>query len=145
MELRVKKIDGYAKLPERAHPGDLGYDLFSIESATFRIGETKLIRTGIEMNLPEGFGAIIKDRSSMAFKRGFRVSAGVIDNGYCNEVKVLLTWVGTSTSGEYEFIPVGDKIAQLILVPLYIANVVEVDTIIIPDSRGHGGFGSTGK
>jgi len=145
MELRVKRVETYARLPERAHPGDLGYDLFSVESLTFRQGETKLVRTGIEMNLPYGFGAIIKDRSSMSFKRGFRVSAGVIDNGYCNEVCVLLTFVGGPFTADIEFINVGEKIAQMILVPLYIADVVEVDEIIVPDSRGHAGFGSTGK
>lgn len=147
MELRVKRVTPGAIIPTRAHAGDLGYDLYSMGSGTFERGETRLVPTGIAMNLPDGFGAVIKDRSSMAV-RGFRVSAGVIDNGYCNEVHVLLTFVGTDpdrVGGGRGYISVGDKIAQLVLVPLYVADVVEVDTIIIPDTRGHGGFGSTGR
>ena len=145
MEIRVKKVVGDAKLPTRAHVGDLGYDLYALKSRIFRDGDTHIMRTGIEMNLPEGHGAIIKDRSSMAL-RGFRVSAGVIDNGYCNEVKVVLTWHrDQTTASEVAFIESGDKIAQLILVPVPTAEVVEVDEIIVPDTRGHDGFGSTGK
>lgn len=143
MEIRVKKVHPDAKLPTRAHVGDLGYDLYSVEDVRFNDGKTNLVHTGIVMNLPPGYGAVIKDRSSMAL-RGFRVSAGVIDNGYCNELKVVLTWNATDRGGIDMYIASGDKIAQLILVPVPTAEVVEVDEIIIPDTRGHDGFGSTG-
>jgi dUTP pyrophosphatase len=146
VEIRVKRVNPEAKLPTRAHVGDLGYDLYSVDAFTFDPGDTYVVHTGIEMNLPAGYGAVIKDRSSMAIK-GFRVSAGVLDNGYCNEVKVVLTWNATakeSPFSKYGYISSGDKIAQLILVPVPTAEVVEVDEIVAQDTRGQAGFGSTG-
>jgi dUTP pyrophosphatase len=138
--MKVKKLLKYAGLPQKAHAGDLGYDLFAAEYATIQRGETKLISTGIAIQLPEGYGAIIRDRSSVATKRNLFVVAGVIDNGYTGEIKVALY----STSDKFEQIREGDKIAQLILIPTVDFKVEEVSELESLDGRGEKGFGSTG-
>jgi dUTP pyrophosphatase len=138
--MKVKKLSHHARLPQKAHAGDLGYDLFAAEYATIHEGETKLISTGIAIQLPEGYGAIIRDRSSVATKRNLFVVAGVIDNGYTGEIKVAFH----STSDKFEQIHEGDKIAQLILIPTVDFAVEEVSELESLDGRGEKGFGSTG-
>ncbi len=78
--MKVKKLSEYAQLPQKAHAGDLGYDLFSNEGSAIFPGETKVIKTGIAIQLPTGYGGFIKDRSSVATKKGLFTVAGVIDN-----------------------------------------------------------------
>lgn len=138
--MRVKKVRDYAKLPEKAHTGDLGYDLFAARAVDIFPGETKLVPTGIAIQFPFGFGGIIKDRSSVA-KKGLFTVAGVIDNGYIGEIHVMFF----NSTNEVKEINIGDKIAQLILTPVSTAPVVEVDEVVPQDQRGSGGFGSTGK
>ena len=103
-------------------------------------GQTRLIPTGIAIQFPEGYGGLLRDRSSVATKRNLFVVAGVIDNGYIGEIMIALH---NSTDG-FERIMVGEKIAQLILIPTVNFTVEEVDELVSADERGTGGFGSTG-
>ncbi|MBI4666653.1 MAG: dUTP diphosphatase [Nitrospinae bacterium] len=136
--LKVKKLHPAAHPPEKAKPGDLGYDLFALEHVEIPHGQMKPVKTGIAVEFPEGWGGIIKDRSSMALKR-ITVSAGVIDHGYRGEIVILLT----NSSGEDVTILQDQKIAQLI--PCPVTNwKVEITGQLNDTHRGEGGFGSTG-
>lgn len=139
--MKVKKLSEYAQLPQKAHAGDLGYDLFSNEGAAIFPGETKVVKTGIAIQFPEGYGGVIKDRSSVATKKGLFTVAGVIDNGYIGEICIALH---NGTDSLIHIGP-GEKIAQLVLIPTVNFEVTEVDEVISADQRGVGGFGSTGN
>jgi len=135
---KILKLDPAAHAPEKAHPGDLGFDLFSNERQTIPAGEMRPVKTGIAVAFPAGWGGIIKDRSSLAFKR-IVTSAGVIDNGYRGEIMILLT----NNSAAEVTIEAGQKIAQLIPCPV-VDWTVEVVEDLSETSRGANGFGSTG-
>lgn len=138
--MKVMKIVQSAILPQKAHAGDLGYDLFAVQEELVYPDETRLISTGIAIQFPEGYGAFIKDRSSVATKMKLFTVAGVIDNGYVGEIKVAIHNAGP----DVQKIKAGDKIAQLVLIPTVNFAVEEVDTVVSADARGTGGFGSTG-
>ena len=138
--MKVKRLSENSVLPTKAHAGDLGYDLYASEEVVLMAGQTRLIPTGIAIQFPEGYGGLLRDRSSVATKRNLFVVAGVIDNGYIGEIMIALH---NSTDG-YERIMVGEKIAQLILTPTVNFTVEEVDELVSADERGTGGFGSTG-
>lgn len=139
-KMKIKKLVDEATLPQKAHAGDLGYDLFAAEDISIFPGETKLISTGVAIQFPVGYGGIIKDRSSIATKRKLFTVAGVIDNGYVGELKVALHNSGYNL----QKIETGDKIAQLVLIPVTNFSIEEVDEVYSADERGEGGFGSTG-
>jgi dUTP pyrophosphatase len=142
--LRVKKLDRGARLPVVAHPGeDLGYDIFALEGAVLVPHRTVRVRTGIavEARHPETgapLGLLVRDRSSMA-ARGLATTAGVIDAGYRGEVQIVMTNLGD--------IPVeiqpGEKIAQMIPVPVLTGQVQELEDLEA-SAREAKGFGSSG-
>lgn len=138
--IKVKRLLEGAMLPQKAHAGDLGYDLFAWGETDIYPDETRLVRTGISIQFPEGYGGFIKDRSSVSTKKNVFTVAGVIDNGYTGEIKVALH----NASKEILEINPGDKIAQLVLIPTVNFQVEEVDELVQQDLRGDGGFGSTG-
>ena len=138
--MKVKRLSENAQLPTKAHLGDLGYDLYANEGVAIFPNETKVIKTGIAIQLPEGYGGFIKDRSSVATKRGLHIVAGVIDNGYIGEICVAL-YNGTES---LVHVKPSEKIAQLVLIPTVDFEVEEVDEVVPTDQRGDGGFGSTG-
>ena len=128
--------------PQYAHPGDAGADLVSAESLVLEPGERALVGTGVSIALPEGFAAFVVPRSGLAAKHGITVvnSPGTVDAGYRGEIKVTL--LNTDAREPYT-IAAGDRIAQLIVMPVSRATFVPVETL--PGSaRGAGGFGSTG-
>lgn len=137
IEIRVKRLKEGARLPRKAHPGDLGYDLFSNETVTLLPGAIAPVPTGISVELPPGWGALVKDRSSMALK-GITTRAGVIDGGYRGEILVVLKNEGTTPYG----IARGDKIAQLVPHPGTEWTVTEI-VDLSQTARGMGGFGSS--
>lgn len=139
--MKVKKLFVDAQLPQKAHAGDLGYDLFSLGVTTIYPGQTTLVSTGVCVQFPEGYGALIRDRSSVSTKRNLFVVAGVIDNGYTGEIKVALHNAGE----DVQRINNAEKIAQLILIPTVDFSVEEVEEIESLDGRGEKGFGSTGR
>tara|TARA_R110000868_G_scaffold190955_1_gene435086 strand:- start:86 stop:511 length:426 start_codon:yes stop_codon:yes gene_type:complete len=138
--LKVKKLSQFATLPQKAHSGDLGYDLFASKTQDIFPDETKIISTDICIELPEGYGAVIKDRSSVSTKKSLFTVAGVIDNGYIGPIGVAFH----NASSEVVEINIGDKIAQLVLIPTVNFSVEEVEEVFSSDKRGTGGFGSTG-
>jgi dUTP pyrophosphatase len=143
--LRVKLLAPGAKLPVVAHPGeDLGYDVFSLETIMLEPHKTIRVRTGIsvEARHPETgvpLGLLVRDRSSMA-SRGVATTAGVIDAGYRGEVQIVMTNLG---AGSIE-LKAGEKIAQMIPVPVLTGAIVEVGGLE-DSARLAKGFGSSGR
>ncbi|GHD39676.1 dUTP diphosphatase [Mycetocola manganoxydans] len=130
------------ELPVYSHPGDAGADLISTDAVTLAPGERAVIGTGVSIALPDGYVAFVVPRSGLAAKHGITVvnAPGTVDAGYRGEIKVTL--LNTDTSNPYEIVP-GDRIAQMIVMPVSKARFVPVETL--PGSlRGEGGFGSTG-
>ncbi len=144
MDLKVKKLRPDAKLPNRAHEGDAGLDLYYCGDNEIHLygNSWRVFPTGIVVEIPCGFVGEIRPRSGLAAGFGVTVlnSPGTIDAGYRGEIIVLLTKVSTG----YCAITPGDKIAQLVIVPVALPDVVEVSELGETE-RGAGGFGSTGK
>ncbi|WP_417562604.1 dUTP diphosphatase [Microbacterium sp.] len=129
-------------LPAYAHPGDAGADLTSTEALRLEPGARALVGTGVRIALPDGYVAFVVPRSGLATRHGITIvnSPGTVDAGYRGELKVTL--LNTDPAEPYD-IAVGDRIAQVIVMPIARARFVPVDEL--PDSaRGEGGFGSTG-
>ncbi|MEI6553023.1 MAG: dUTP diphosphatase [bacterium] len=140
MQIKIKRLHPEAKLPTYAHPGDVGMDMYSLEDYELKVGERKIFPVGFAMEFPEGYAAIVKDKSSLPMKYGIHTMGGVFDAGYRGEYNVNLINLG----GEPYKISKGDKIAQTIIYPVVIADLEEVDELS-ESSRGEGKFGSTGK
>lgn len=140
MEVKIKKLKEDAKVPDSAHPGDAGIDLYSIDDYQLDPGEIRVFDTGIAVEIPEGYTAFGKDRSSMAAEHNVHVLAGVLDSGYRGEWGVTLVNLG----GEPVKIEKHQKISQFVILPTPEVEVTEVDELS-NSSRGEGGFGSTGK
>lgn len=129
-------------LPAYARPGDAGADLQSTDRAVLAPGERALVGTGVRIALPDGFVGLVHPRSGLAVKHGITVlnTPGTIDAGYRGEIKVILI---NLSDQEYAIEP-GDRIAQLVLLPVVRATLEVVDTFI-DSARGAGGFGHTGR
>lgn len=141
MKIKIKKMHPDTKMPSYVHPGDVGLDLFSREEAyALQPGERKNFFCGFALEFPVGYAAIIKDRSSMSKLYGIHVMGGVYDAGYRGEYNVLLINLG----GEIQTIEKHQKIAQLVIFPVAIGELEEVDELS-ESERGDGKFGSTGK
>ena len=130
------------QIPSYAMPGDAGADLRSTESVLLAPGERKLVGTGVSIALPEGFAAFVMPRSGLAAKHGITVvnAPGTVDAGYRGEIKVAL--LNTDRSAAFQ-VESGDRIAQLVVMPVARAEFIAVDELP-GSSRGDGGFGSTG-
>lgn len=129
-------------LPAYAHPGDAGADLCAAEAVTLGPGERFTMPTGVSIALPEGYAAFVVPRSGLAMRHGLTIvnAPGTVDAGYRGEIRVTL--LNTDRSMPYD-IAVGDRIAQLIVMPVTRARFIPVDSL--PDShRGTAGFGSSG-
>jgi dUTP pyrophosphatase len=140
MQLKVKKLDKEAKLPEYAHPYDAGMDLFALEEVKIKPGEIARIRSGVAMEIPEGFVGLCWDKSGISMKNGIKVLAGVIDAGFRGELVMGVINLGNK---EYVF-EKGHKVMQMLIQPVEIAEIIECENLS-DTSRGEGGFGSTGK
>lgn len=128
--------------PAYAHPGDAGADLVAAEAVELAPGQRATVGTGLSMALPDGFAGFVVPRSGLAAKHGITVvnSPGTVDAGYRGEIRVTL--LNTDTSVPYS-VAVGDRIAQLVIMPVTRATFIPVETL--PGShRGDAGFGSTG-
>ena len=141
MILKVKKLRQDAILPVYAHPGDAGMDVFANEDAQLEPGVTRLVKTGIAIELPPNTEAQVRPRSGLAVKHQITVlnTPGTIDEGYRGEVGVILINHGKSAFT----VAKGMKIAQMIVKPVTQAEIVEVEELS-DTRRGAGGFGSTG-
>ena len=143
MELPIAKLNDEAVLPSRAHDGDAGLDLYACEAAHIGPGERWSVGTGVAVEIPEGHAGLVLPRSGLAKKHGIALvnSPGLIDSGYRGEIRVLL--LNTDPAETFRVAP-GDRIAQLVIAPIALAEPVE--TAALADSvRGAGGFGSSGR
>lgn len=139
--LKIKKLNEEAIIPNFAHPGDAGMDLYSIEEVVIPPSESRLIKTGISIQLPKMTEAQVRPRSGLALKHSVTVlnTPGTIDEGYRGEIGVILI-----NHGKVEFkVEKHMKIAQMIVKPIYDINILEVNELNNSE-RGQGGFGSTG-
>jgi dUTP pyrophosphatase len=143
MTLGVRRLDRRAILPRRAHPGDAGLDLHALDGTTIHAGERAMVPTGIAVQLPAGHAGLVLPRSGLAARHGIALvnAPGLIDEGYRGEVRVLL--LNTDRSEAFVVEP-GARIAQLVVVPVAAAEVVELDELPTT-TRGASGFGSTGS
>ena len=140
MRIRIKKLHANAITPTYAHPGDVGLDLCSLEDYTLQPGERKIFSLGFTLEFPDGYAAIVKDKGSLPKNGGVHTMGGVFDAGFRGEYNVHLV---NLSDKPYTF-EKGDKVAQLVIIPVAHAKLVEVDTLT-DSSRGTGQFGSTGR
>lgn len=141
VSIKVKRLSVAARLPKYAHMGpwgDLAADLYAAVAVTMQPAETARVSTGIAVEFPSEYGALIEDRSGLAV-RGVTTLAGVIDPGYRGEIEVVLTNLGAAAIA----IAIGDRIAQMRLVRRIEASFEEAEELA-EAPRGAGGFGSTG-
>jgi dUTP pyrophosphatase len=141
--LRVRRLRDDAVLPTRAHPGDAGLDLVAVEAARLEpAGGRATVGTGIAVEVPDGWAGLVCPRSGLAARHGIGVvnGPGVVDAGYRGEVRVVL--YNSDPNEPFEVAP-GDRIEHLVLTPVLLAPVEEVEALTSA-SRDAGGFGSTG-
>lgn len=147
MKLQVKKLHENAILPVRSHSTDAGLDLYALTDHFIPTGSTVRVRTGIAAAAPAGTFLKVEDRSSMAAK-GLRTGGGVVDSGYEGDITVVLHNLNNyddNFAGQLGYkVKAGDKIAQMILVPILTPEVQEVSEFA-PTERGANGFGSSGR
>ncbi|MDH6536621.1 dUTP diphosphatase [Aurantimicrobium minutum] len=129
-------------VPSYSHPGDAGADLSSAEALTLAPGQRATVGSGVSISLPDGYVAFVVPRSGLASKHGITIvnSPGTVDAGYRGELKVTL--LNTDLSEPFE-IAVGDRIAQVIVMPVTQARFIPVEKLPVSE-RGESGFGSTG-
>jgi deoxyuridine 5'-triphosphate nucleotidohydrolase len=142
MKLQAKKLHTEATLPTRGHTFDAGLDLYALSDVYLPMGTTGKVPTGISINVPQGYYAQIKDRSSMAVK-SLIVGAGVIDHGYTGELVVIIHNFNNISHQSGYMVKAGDKVAQVILHKIELPEVEEVEAFEETE-RGNKGFGSTG-
>lgn len=144
MEIKVKKLDPRAVVPQHASPDSAGADLYALSDAPVTImpHATEFIHTGLSIETPKGYVSLVFARSGLAAKGGLAPAnkVGVIDADYRGEIMVALH--------NHSDVPVtvtdGQRVAQLVIVPVLGTSFVESDELTATE-RGAGGFGSTGK
>lgn len=139
----MRRLHPDARLPERAHAGDAGLDLCAVEGTEIPPHGRVAIPTGWAVAIPEGHAGLVVPRSGLARRHGVTVAnaPGLIDAGYRGELQVLLV----NLSDEPHTVAPGDRVAQLVIVPVAAIPAEEVDELPASDGRGEGGFGSTGR
>ena len=141
--MKIKKLNENAVIPTYGTEYSAGADLYACteEDITINSGETKLIKTGIALEVPVGYAGLIYARSGLATKKGLAPAnkVGVIDEDYRGEIMVSLL----NHSPQDQTIEPGERIAQLVITP-YIQGLFNEVTELSDTDRGEGGFGSTG-
>ena len=146
MELGIKALSGYAVLPTRGTADSAGIDLYAAIQDTLTIAphETKMIPTGLTMEIPDGYFGAIYPRSGLSTKRGLRLAncVAVIDSDYRGEV--MVTFKNRNKDNSLRPFNVGERIAQIIFKKYEEVEFIESNELSETE-RGIGGFGSTGK
>lgn len=132
-------LDEGAKIPTRAHDGDAGLDIYSREDAVIKARGSHTFDTGVHIKIPYGSAGFLKSKSGLNVNHDI-VSEGVIDYGYTGSIKAKLYNNGAR---DYE-VKAGDKISQLVILPVYLGYCEESDSLPCSE-RGSNGFGSTGR
>ncbi len=141
IDLPIVRLHEEARLPERAYSADAGLDLATCERVELGPGERAVVPTGLAVAIPEGYAGFVQPRSGLAARQGISVvnSPGLIDPGYRGEIRVVLL----NTDTEHTFVAEpGDRIAQLVVLPIPELELVEVDELPTTE-RGVHGFGSS--
>jgi dUTP pyrophosphatase len=143
VKLPIARLKDEAVLPSRAHDGDAGLDLYACEAAHIGPGERWSVGTGVAVEIPDGHAGLVLPRSGLAKRHGIGLvnAPGLIDSGYRGELRVLL--LNTDPADIFRVEP-GDRIAQLVIVPIALAEPVEASELA-DSARGDGGFGSSGR
>ncbi|MGH2772803.1 MAG: dUTP diphosphatase [Actinomycetota bacterium] len=141
--MKVLRLDPDLPMPVRAHSSDAGFDLLAGADVSLKPGERALIPTGLAVAIPDGYAGYVQPRSGLAARHGLGLlnSPGLIDPGYRGEIKLIAI-----NLDPYEPLHLsrGDRVAQLVILPVPAVDLVEVSEL--PGSaRGDGGFGSTGQ
>ena len=141
--IKFKKLHPDAIIPDYAHKGDAGMDLYSIQDDIIEPLTWKLIPTGLSCELPEGTEGQVRSKSGIALKNGVFVlnSPGTVDENYRGEIGVIL--YNLNTTSQF-VIKKGQKIAQYVIANVEYVNALEVEEISSTTDRGEGGFGSSG-
>ena len=142
MNVSLLKLDKELPTPKRAHPDDAGLDLHARHPLELEPGQRSTVDTGIALAIPPGHAGLVVPRSGMASRYGIGVvnGPGLIDAGYRGEIRVVLVNQGERRVS----IARGDRIAQLLIIPLATCRVEIVESLD-PTERGRGGFGSSGR
>ena len=138
--LPFKRLDERAVIPQYANEGDSGMDVYSLEGMVINAYHSAKMRTGIACDIPRGWELQIRPRSGLAAKKGVVAAFGTVDMGYRGELGVTLF----NHSDKPVSVAAGDRIAQIVLAPVFRANPVETRGSLSETERGEGGFGSTG-
>lgn len=138
----IKILSRDAQIPHMAYNGDAGVDLRSVERIVLEPQERAMVATGLAIALPEGYAGFVLPRSGLAAKHGISIvnAPGLIDSNYRGELKVILL---NTDSNESFTIEIGDRIAQLIVMPVPTINFEQVEELT-ESQRGESGFGSSG-
>ena len=138
----IKRLTNNAAIPAYAYEGDAGMDMRATESVTLQPFERAMVPTGVAIALPEGYAGFVLPRSGLASKHGISIvnAPGLIDSNYRGELKVVM--VNTDPHDAFT-IEAGDRVAQLVVMPVPAVTFVESDTLS-ETVRGEGGFGSSG-
>jgi len=139
----VRRLRPDARIPARAHPGDAGLDLAAAEGYVIPPGGRAAVPTGLAVAIPPGHAGLVVPRSGLAIRHGVTVAnaPGLIDAGYRGELRVLLVNLGDAPHR----VSPGDRVAQLVVVPVATVPAAEVAELPSSDGRDAGGFGSTGR
>ena len=136
--VQIKRLSENATLPIRATPGSAGLDLFSAEDVTIAPDSQSMVKTDLAMKCPENTYIKLADRSSMALKK-LRVAAGIIDSDFLGNVTVILHNYNNTSY----YVKKGQRVCQMIVTPIVMPNIVEVDELELTE-RNINGFGSSG-
>jgi dUTP pyrophosphatase len=143
VKLALHRLTPEAVLPTRAYGGDAGLDLCAAHAARIEPGERCEVGTGVAVAIPPGHAGLVLPRSGLARHHGIALvnAPGLIDSGYRGELRVLLL---NNDPADIFRVAAGNRIAQLVLVPVALAGVVEAPALA-ESARGEGGFGSSGR
>ena len=141
IEIKIQRVRPHAIVPDYAHPGDAGVDLYAADKHTLQPGQRVLAPTGIAMAIPDGLEGQVRPKSGLALRHGLSIvnTPGTVDSGYRGEIGVILVNYGQEPVEIHR----GQKIAQMVFAPIVRARLDVVDSLD-QTVRGAGGFGSTG-
>lgn len=160
INLKVKKLDPNAIIPTRGSAKASGLDLYALEDTTLEPGQTSIVKTGIAFQIPDGYEIQVRPRSGLSLKTSLMVAnaPGTVDADYLGECCVIMKNISSDFSISNKksafidcyyngacHIKKGDRIAQAVLCPVIIPELIEVSEFDIETERGASGFGSTGK
>lgn len=141
IDVAVRRLREEAVLPGQAYDGDAGFDLAACDEIRLRPGERAVVSTGIAVEIPDGYAGFVQPRSGLAARHGIAIvnSPGLIDSGYRGEIRVVL--LNTDLRDDF-LVERGTRVAQLVIAPVAVVRLIEVDELATSE-RGSRGFGSS--